>query len=424
MISVSVAAVALIAAGVGVALTPAGADTAAQPGVTVADDVHEALGTSSFWMTPSQRDKLGLAQVDRNQEMLSKASALLGVDGSGNYPDGFAGLVENPATNTMNVWWKGEMPTGVAELVRSKVPDVAMVVRSAAYSRNELLAAIEANRLSMGGVDLAFPKTDGSGIVVTHPPGTTVDGQAIAGLTGVPVTVAEDDQAVNVVGGRQADVSPHNGGAMMIRGTRICSTGFAVLDGIQGRLLSAAHCDTSGNAAWDNGAGAELTPGGAYVSVILSVDSMLINPNGGTSGYVYTGGYNSSSRLAVAATDTNNEGELVATGGANSGAHGGLVIINDAYPGNCNGYSCTLIVAEGDPGQTVVVGGDSGGPVYHRRGDGRVNAKGIILQGAEQLPQSSCAPMRYTGNPCYNRVRYHPIRPLLPLWGVSIETHS
>jgi hypothetical protein len=416
-----------LAAGV----TPAGADatgiseTTVQPSVTVASDVHAAIGDDTFLMTPSQRKAVGQDQVDRNQDVLSKATALIGVDGTRNYPTGFAGLVENPATNTLNVWWVGPMPAAVSSRVEETVPSVGLVVRPAPYSRDDLLAAIGANRREMTGVDLAFPKTDGTGIVVTHVPGSNVDAAAIARMTGVPVTVTEDAPAVDATGGRQADVAPHNGGAMMIHGNSICSTGFAVLDGIEGRLLSAAHCDPTGNWAWDNGAGGELTPGGAYVSVALSVDSMLINPDGGTSGYIYTGGFNSTTRAAVAGTDTNNEGETVATGGANSGDHLGLVIINDAYPGDCLGYACTLIVAEGDPGATVVVGGDSGGPVYHTLSDGRVNAKGIILQGAQQLAQSDCAPEKYPGNVCYNRVRYYPIRPLLnSVWNVSIETHS
>jgi hypothetical protein len=398
--------------------------TGPEPSVTVATGLRSALGINSFLMTPSQKTAVGPNAIDRTQELLSQAIDLLGITDIGVYPDGFAGLVENPATGTLNVWWKGTMPPTLGQLIQKTVPEVVLVVWSAPYERNELLKAIETHRGEMQGVDLAFPKQDGSGIVVTHPPGTRVDSDEIAKLTGVPVTVVEDDPGVDLVGGRQADVAPHNGGAMMVRPQKICSTGFTVLAGNEGRLLSAAHCDTTGNQSWDNGEGQELTPGGGAVSVALSVDSMLINPNGGTSGFIYVDGYNSSTRRAVAGTLTNNEGELVATGGANSGEHNGLVIINDAYPGTCNGYACTLIVAEADPGDTAAVEGDSGGPVYHTRSDGRVDAKGIILQGAQQLAQSNCAPEKYPGNACYNRVRYQPIRPLLSVWNVSIETHS
>lgn len=378
--------------------------------------VHAALGISHLFPSAEQRQAAGGTATTRNQERLSRLLTRLGADDAGTYPPGFAGAVQNPFTYTLHIWWRGAPPAGLHEMKRTVDPAIELKVRSATYDRNFLLRVIERSRHLMDNVDLAFPKADGSGIVVTHSPGNFVDGEYISHATRLPVTVAEDHLAFNAAGGRQTDMDPHYGGAMMIRpyGGVICSTGFSVLAGIEGRLLSAAHCDLTGNNEWNNGSGAQLTPGGSYVSVVNNVDSMLINPNGGTRGYIYVGGYGSSARRAVAGTAANFEGEFVATGGANSGEHRGLIIIKDAYPGNCNGSSCTLVVAEGNPGETVVVGGDSGGPVYHvRSSDGRVDAKGIILQGAEQLGQSQCAPMKYAGNACYNRVRYHPIRPLL-----------
>lgn len=105
--------------------------TGPEPSVTVATGLRSALGINSFLMTPSQKTAVGPNAIDRTQELLSQAIDLLGITDSGVYPDGFAGLVENPATGTLNVWWKGTMPPTLGQLIQKTVPEVVLVVWSA-----------------------------------------------------------------------------------------------------------------------------------------------------------------------------------------------------------------------------------------------------------------------------------------------------
>ncbi len=340
-------------------------------------------------------------------------------------PSGFSGAVVDPATATVNLWWNGTVPDDVLAAIRSVDGKLSVIVRSAPFTRFDLMSRVAKARSEMANVDLAIPKEDGSGVVVTHADGQEVDVSAIEQLVGVPVTSAVDSAPVDLAGGRQADVDPHWGGAGIYRnvtnGVEACSTGFSVLyAGIQGRVLSAAHCDITGDLKWFNTNGDTYSLGGGYISVAPSVDSMLIDPVGGTAGRVYSGPVFTGSSRKVAGTDTNDVGDFVRASGANSGEHASLSIINDAFAGTCNSYSCTLIVAEADPGDAAAAQGDSGGPVYHVRGDDRVDAKGIILQGAQQV---SC-PYTYYTAACYNEVRYGAIRPLLSVWNVTIETIS
>ena len=407
----------------------AGAKSDPDPSVAIteADSVLEATGVAPYLMTPEERDALTAQQLAERGDELQAAAAVVEPSVAGNYPDAFGGIVVNPATLTLDLWWTGGEETDVTRKIRQAAPEVTLRWHEATYSRNELLTRIEKTRSDMRDVQFAFPRQDGSGVVVTHTSDTDVDADAIAKALGVPVIVAVEGKSVEDNGGRQQDTAPHNGGAMLIHGSAICSTGFSVVDGANnGYLLSAAHCDTTGNWAWDNGAGTQLTPGGSAVSVVLSLDSMLINPVGGTSGYVYSGGVNSTDRRAVSGTATNNVGESVTLSGANSGEHTGLNIVNDAYSATCNGYSCTLIRANGANNDEVSAGGDSGGPVYHIKGDGGVTAKGIDHGHVGDLAQQYCTPQKYPGNACGDNVIYAPIRPVIDAWGssFSIETHN
>jgi hypothetical protein len=390
------------------------------------------LGIDEYVATPDEIRAASLEEIAVNGDHISNFMNKLGVESTtSDEPTGFSGAVVNPATAEVDIWWSGEVPSAVAELASAQT-GIAVAFHRAAHSRQELMLRIEKAHDQMVGVDQVIPKEDGSGIVVTHDPSVELDVESLVKLLGVPVTTIAEPSPVDLNNGRQTDDDPRFGGAMIINeDDGVCSTGFAVLaSGNEGRILSAAHCDLTGNKSWDNGDSQNYTSGGGNVSVALSVDSMLIDPIGGTNGRVYDGGIWGSSSRKVAGTDVNNVGDFVRMSGANSGENSsGIEIINDSYSGDCNGYACTLIVAEANQGQVAGIRGDSGGPVYHVRGEGRVDAKGIILQGSQDVQcnnyrfdPSKPPPNADTG--CFNRVRYQPIRPLMSVWNVSIETQN
>lgn len=426
-----------IALATAVTMTLPGAAGASGASNTRTDDAAliAAAGIGDYLMTAEQSAATDQGVIIHNQDMISQLSDALVPDEPA--PTGFAGTVSNPATGSLDVWWKGEIPTKLQVQI-DQFPELRVTVHRATFSQFELTRAIESHRSALQGVDLAFPREDGSAIVLTHAPDTQIDSASLGDLLGYPVIAAVDQPAVNTTGGRQADVPDRTGGAMMI--TRFsstsvgyCSTGFAVLKGAYGYLLSAAHCDwdSGGFAHHDlyNGASA-LMAHAADTLAAPDVDSMLINATGGTQGMVYVGGPWSTTKKKVAGTVTNNVGDSVSTSGANSGRHTGLNIVNDAYPGTCPTHACTLIVASNPGGvDASVIGGDSGGPVFTTRSDDRVNARGIIVQGAQPV---TCPPYVYfpgwydsTHPKCFNNVRYVPIRPLLSTtWGATIETMS
>lgn len=243
---------------------------------------------------------------------------------------------------------------------------------------------------------------DGSGLTIEVPS----DSMAKSSPTELkPLFQTEAGMAVTVKPGeaitpdtRGNDADPWRAGAQIRRadGTT-CSTAFAVLrpDGY-GRILSASHCDCYGNEAWNDWSGDPFTVGGGSVAVDrVPYDTMIIDPIGGTQGRAYGGSWNEPSSggyrysLKVAASDGSHVDDYICTSGANSGEHCGVRVtqlgvqwscgINKAPPPaeQCGGHR-----ARRDAIAPASVSGDSGGPVYETRADGRVNALGVIYGGS------------------------------------------
>lgn len=374
--------------------------------------------------------RVGTPDWDRNQE---RVDALAERIRRASGPSSLAGLRVDPARLEVVVRWKGQVPSDLRSLAANGRDGVSVRVGSAAHTREELLRAAEA-LMARSGADRPSAvalASDGSALEVEMPVALTPAARtAVARGVQVPVRVHQSQQVVPVT--RQNDSSPWIGGGAMTS-SAFCSTGFAVVrpDGY-GRLLSAGHCDPSGNWAWKDGAGDSLTVGGSAVAVNLSRDSMLIDPVGGTEGKVHGGPYNASSsdsryHLRVAGSSNNNNGDSVCTSGANSGEHCVLIITNDAVLWNCNGYTCSGSRAEPGTNSAAAIGGDSGGPVYANRSDGRVTARGIIsaVDTPAPCPSYRTFPGYFSGTTipkCGKRVYYYPIQPLLSAWRVSLET--
>jgi hypothetical protein len=157
-----------------------------------------------------------------------------------------------------------------------------------------------------------------------------------------------------------------------------------------GRILSAAHCDPTGNMAIEDGAHAAFSPGGADVDVANGYDSLLIDPNNGTIGEVYGGPWDATSAshpnrydLHVGGDANASVGEGLCIGGANTGEHCNAYVIRADFSFECNRglYMCPGFRAASDNGHLIGGAGDSGGPVYVERTDGRVGARGTYANG-------------------------------------------
>lgn len=355
-----------------------------------------------------------------------------------------AGVQVDAATLRVDYWWKGSVPDGLLSALKLAPQEVTVTEHAADYSLSEMRAA--GHRVFAAGLGGTIPTVSfvelplkGTGIgVYLDPddlpaPGTPARSNlesTVTELAAIPATLSAS--AAPVLTSRQNDFDPWFGGSAMsvtTAGNADCSTGFAVLKSSgAGRLLSAAHCDYTGNHAWYDGVGDPLTPGGSMVAVAPNYDSMLIDPIGGTNGYVYGGPWNATTanpryKLKVAGADSPSLGGVVCTSGANSGEHCGLDIIRHTMllcPGSSTGGLCDDGWQAESPSHTVsTVGGDSGGSVYHDWGDGTVGARGIINSGAGPVTCPSTASPPITG--CFYQVFFIDIVPILNHWGVSIE---
>ncbi|MCP2324216.1 hypothetical protein HDA40_002723 [Hamadaea flava] len=360
---------------------------------------------------------------------------------------GYTGMSAVQNKRELRVLWKEPVPGAVAAFDGQKVAGLTVRIVPAKFSEEELvqkseqlLAASQAG--TVAPISYVYGADDGSGLVIGVDPAAsnslrapmrTNDAQR---LTGLPVT--EEAGVAPGTTGRQNDSDPWYGGGMMeapgfvppndLDPYLFCSNAFAVLmpDGY-GRLLGARHCDDDGNLAWKNGAHSALTNGGADVDIQNTDDTMLIDPIGGTGGYVHGGPWNATSsnsryHLKVASAGSAVQNQSVCTSGANSGEHCGLIVNNAtiltwtcANGGTCHGWRA------GNSSSTVAsnVGGDSGGPVYQNRSDGRVNARGVIYGGDTAI---SCGNVRFGVSNCYAQVWFTDITRVTALWGVKIET--
>lgn len=354
-------------------------------------------------------------------------------------------IVPDTKVGIATVYWKSP-PSELMQLNGVAVSGFRVEVKPAARSQEELLDAGETIlQASRRGVVPAIASVvglpDGSAVRVEFDRVTLASLESnfvraqIQQLTSVPIVIGEGEQPQPTT--RQNDSSPWFGGALFrdpgfnppgdMTPYLFCSDGFAVVTPAgNGRLLSAGHCDPAGNIAWRDGAGEAFTNGGADVSVSTNDDSMLIDPIGGTGGWVHGGPWDAASshpryHLKVAASARAIVNENVCSSGANSGEHCGLVVRDAAIrqwncgPGTCHGFTARVT----GPTWAVTVGGDSGGPVYANHADGRMRARGIIHGGSEDVP---CGSVRFAVSNCYGTLWFVDIVTVATAWNVAVET--
>jgi hypothetical protein len=354
---------------------------------------------------------------------------------------GLAEMEINLPSPTLTVRWKGDLPSDFAG-VESAAVDAGVDLRivPAKYSQQEILSAGRLLRSTLYGLEsrptlIHGTRTrDGLFVGVSDEAAKLQSLSELAklyeDLTSMPVEVEVVGAMVGA--SRQNDASPWSGGSGMKNSatSSYCSTGFAVLSGSAGRLLSAAHCDLSGNAKWSNGVGSvQLTNGDASVQVRQhDWESLLIDPTNGTQGKVHGGPWYANSadphyKMSVAASSATVVGNSVCTSGANSGEHCGLTVTDSQALFGCpvTGFDCYGSVATSSNQDIAIAQGDSGGPVYGYNADGRVRAKGII-SGFASGWTVSCPSLAVPGVLCADQFFYVGINPLLTFWGVSLET--
>jgi hypothetical protein len=343
---------------------------------------------------------------------------------------GFTSQRTDYQRRAITVRWSGAVPQDVQRYADSKPNGVTVtIVPGAKYSRAQAEAARTKLQTSAYGRELGIVSTslrqDGSGIDVnvasTQSTFAATEAKQVAGIEDVQINYgAQAPQGYS----RPNDGAPWKGGARIRHSSGgSCTSGFAVLKGSTGKLITARHCDPGANAAVTDGAGQQIAPGGTSVAGIPAVDSLMIDPSASpaTTPKIYRGAWNSNTTSTVKNYASNWPGDPVCNSSSSTGEHCGEVY-DDSQNISFGGVTVNVIQVKATSG---IMGGqgDSGGPMFKKLSNG-VQARGILLGPDTDYAQTtSCG----TTDPgvgqiyCSRYINYVPISTILNAWGVSLE---
>ncbi|MGJ6967350.1 hypothetical protein ACSDR0_36075 [Streptosporangium sp. G11] len=319
---------------------------------------------------------------------------------------GFAGIIAAPENRELRVYWKGDTPGHISDLVGRLRRDVPVSVLPAAHSARELES--ETNRLvrTLGdAITSIAPNADGSGLTLS----VAGHGPTLSKIVDSAVPVTVEAGVTPAPASRWNDAAPWLGGAAWRNaGTgRACSTGFAVTLGGASWMLSAAHCGSVGQTATD--------PTGQVIGPIAyantSRDVMLIRA--GTSGRVYNndpGTVSPEFSNPVVGTSASYPGMWLCTSGASSGTIClcQVKMTNVTIP-HAEGVFHGMALLENSTRKNAAGQGDSGGPVETPEPSSttRQYAVGVIslIDTSARVP---CTGYVVSGRICSWRLYYSP----------------
>lgn len=338
---------------------------------------------------------------------------------------------------SIHVVWSGNVPTDIRRYAETTPYAVAVTFDATAkYSREEgsdardrLLKDPIAREI---GVVTTSVTPDGSGIsigIAREDPLDEATMKAVREAAGIQeIDVQYGVPEATGYARRSNDAPPWKGGIRtyhMSSPTGVCSSGFAVIVGGMGRLLSARHCDLAGGLAVRDGNYQLVTPaGGDNVKVRAAIDSMLIDPTDSpaTKALMYRNGYASTTTSTVKNWYSNWPGDPVCSSGGSTGEHCGTVY-DDNGTVNFQGHTIGVIRVSAPAGSIIGGAGDSGGPMF-KKVTGGVQARGILLGPDTNYAQTtSCG----TVNPdvgliqCSRYINYVPISTILDHWSASLQ---
>lgn len=192
-----------------------------------------------------------------------------------------------------------------------------------------------------------------------------------------PAQVEVTNSAGWSLASRTADWAPWYGGDTLqnrVGGSSVCTSGFSMLSSNVGYASTAGHC---GSSSWYNNNNLIGSTSALVWSNNSNGDAQLIGASS-VGGWVWT---TNTTAVAVRSFSGSGVGDTgICADGSITGERCGSTVnlTNQCLTDGGTGVTtCGLVVAQSPSGQAVQ-GGDSGGPVYNYRGDGYLNAKGLI----------------------------------------------
>lgn len=392
----------ILAAGLAALLVASALTT---PSLTSAAAGAEAQGTDNL-------DLALRAEMERQSELAPAGNALW--EEQVRAPEsGWASLAYEGKGLTL--YWKGDLTPGMAAALERARQWGPVVVKPAAYSNAELKAA--ANRIIAASkkhpehdIQSIGYESDGSGLEVArgpqvlHPgtvamrngPVTSAAQILRESAVDVPVAVVDRPEQMQLTVNRSDDSPPWNGGSKWEawRGSQdrraTCTTGFGVVSGGRTWVLSAGHCgsppDDAYQGVWGQSGFDEMGP---VHDDDWQSDLLLIDAPGWYK--IFDGSANTSTTKVVKGWGGWTVGELVCQSGRTSGTVCGIRQSHERdyfldcrfgadSDGDCDYTIRGLIEGYQIDGHEATRIGDSGGPVFVLDGSG-VRAKGITVGG-------------------------------------------
>jgi hypothetical protein len=409
-------------------------------------DANTAPSTAGGQPLDDAASSLMLAQVplDKAADRIERAAA--GSDGG----TGLGGFEVSAASRVLTVYWKGTVPTGVADVVtelRGSGVDVA--VKSAPFTQRELRDRAK-QILSQRGmyqsrgfeIDSVAIRTDAGGLDVgggmsAAAARTTEDGGRLPALDGtdagrrIPAWMGGSMRPVPY--SRLSDGAPHSAGARIVSNQASCTTGFPISLNADQRtfILTAGHCGTGIWSAFNAGeAGGNANTGSPFVfgsvrGIIRGLDVEFIRSNA-VAGTTYDGGVATGTDLKrpIAGASANRPGDLVCISGAWTGAHCGLRVSGEAvFPVNGSAVpmwtACRMV--NGACGGVAAGAGDSGGPIFSvATADGQVFARGSESLGLGQ--PFTCSNNNGESTTCANQIAFVDVNRILAAVDARVVT--
>ncbi|MFE4971279.1 trypsin-like serine protease [Kitasatospora sp. NPDC056651] len=354
--------------------------------------------------------------------------------------DGFASIVFHGDENCLDLYWKGPVPARITEAVDAwrartreqarheparPAPDYDVRYHPAAYSRLEMDQAISRFVSAVGNDPAEWsslsPANDGSGLLLTYRPASTRriapadaparDYETRAGhLAGVPVHARAGSPETPTKGSRTSDAAPWYAGAdLTLADNSRCSTGLPGWVNGKRVLLTAAHCQTSGNVYNGQRVVGEVT---AHDS---GLDVAVVTTGQDTAARFYSGPWNSGDSRPLYGPARLDPGQSACFSGATSGFHCELEVTRVGVHSPSGRTGATEVRSRG--GGVAVAQGDSGGPVVaNPQGDSMAPA-GVIIAGNTDT-KVACGGTS-TPTVCFSTGYYTPLDPVAAAFGFS-----